>query len=371
MILRKIKISELSALTQSADYKSWKQLPISPARAYSQSVNPYAHPDDIALVIALGDGSNELLAYAGAYPSKMDHNDSVRYAWNTCWWVADGVGGDVAMNVFISFLQTWEKKVAFSDMTEKTFKIVRSLGFCHTMQREGFVINIRPGISSRLRSFCISKRKMSFVARPLLLTGIPWITDQLSEIAWLISRQFSSRRNEKTEPVILDFPVEKDFEFMRKYGNNSFHIPVSGELKLPSWLVRPDRENNFLREKYHFSSFAFRFSTFWLRWENEGITNALLMVSLKDGVLKTLYSYCSEEFQTKFPSLLMDYCMSTSQIRTLITAQPSIVDYVSQNKFFILSRKQFTRYSAVSNDLLKHFENYPLMQDGDGDYKFT
>ncbi len=371
MILKEIKISELNAFIQSVEYSSWKHVPISPARAYSQSLNPNALPDDIVLIIALDDETAGLLAYAGALPSKTEKNETIRFAWNSCWWVAEGVGGEVAMNVFIRFLQAWGKKVAFSDMTEKTFKIIRSLGFCHTMQRDGVVINIRPGIASRLKALCISNRKFHFLAKPALFSGLPWIADQLYESIWFIFRKTGFIGKICMQPVKLEFPEEKDFEFMRIQGKEDFHIPQTDELKMPCWLVKPKPENIFLKEKYYFNSFADRFSTFWLRWENDGKIFALIMVSLKDGVLKTLYLYCEDDFRNTFPREFMAYCFATQQIRTLITAQPIIVSYLSQKKSAVLPRRYFTRYSAVSKDLMQYSGNEPVLQDGDGDYRFT
>jgi hypothetical protein len=285
--------------------------------------------------------------------------------------VGEGVGGDVAINVFISFLQSWEKKVAFSDMTEKTFKIIRSLGFCETMQREGVVLNIRPGIASRMRSLSYSKRKTGFVARLTLFTGLPWIADQLFAAVWFLYIKFNPLIRQNLKPLKLDFPESKDFVFMQVHGANNFHIPRIGEMELPSWLVKPNRVNKYPANKYHFSSFANRFSIFWLRWETDGKTNALVNVSLKDGVFKTLFTYCHKDYISQHSESLIEYCLSTPEIRTLITSEPHLVEYISQRKFFILSRKHFTRFSAVSKEILKYSDKNPVMQDGDGDYKFT
>jgi hypothetical protein len=371
MILRYIKISELIALTSGIEYASWKNIPISPARAYSQSLNPYADPEDIALVIALDDDNREVLAYAGAYPSKMQNAEKTSFAWNSCWWVAEGEGGDAGMKVFISFLKIWEKRAAFSDMTEKTFKIIENLGFCQTMKRDGIVLNIRPGFNSRLRALSYSGRKISIFTKPLLFIGIPWLADQVTELFLNGTHRFKPGRADLVKALKLQSPEDNDFGFMKKHANLNFHIPEAAELDLPKWLVKPGKQSRFLTKKYYFSSFSIDFSTFWLRWEGEGKTKALAMLSLKDGVLKTLYIYFEEEFKDKFPEVFMDYCLSNTAVRTIITAQPILTQYLSGQKHFMSSLKNFTRYSAISKDLLHHFPGEPILQDGDGDYRFT
>jgi hypothetical protein len=371
MILRQIKISELGELCSSPEYASWTHVPISPARAHSQSLNPDALPEDNALFIALDDVTGNVLAYAGAYPSKIKIPETTRFAWNSCWWVAGGEGGDTAMKVFFSFLKTWEKKVAFSDMTGKTFKIVQNLGFCHTMTRNGVVLNIRPGISSRLRVLSSSDKKLRFYAKPVIFSGIPWLADSLANIFLYFPQKLNTLFFYHYKPVKLAFPEEKDFECMQVYGAKDFHIPDAEELKMPLWLVKPDMRNKFLTKKYYFSSFACHFSTFWLRWESEGRPDALVMFSLRDGVLKTLYVYCSSDFSARLPGAIIAFCYANPRIRTLVTAQPVLTKFISKRKFFILSRENFTRYSAVSKDLMKLFDNEPVLQDGDGDYRFT
>jgi hypothetical protein len=371
MILRYIKISELTALTTGAEFAFWKNIPISPARAYSQSLNPYANPEDITLVIALDDYNKDVLAYAGAYPSRLQNSEKIPFAWNSCWWVAKGEGGDAGMKVFLEFLKIWEKRVAFSDTTEKTFKIIENLEFCKTMKRDGIVLNIRPGFKSRLTALSYSKRKISFITSTLLFTGIPWLADQFADLFLYLTRQSGPGSGNSLKVVKLQIPGDSDFEFINKHAIGNFHIPEAAELDLPSWLVKPSEKNKLLARKYYFSSFSIDFSTFWLRWESEGKTGALSMLSMKDGVLKTLYIYIEDEFKDKFPEVFIDYCLTNTSVRTIITAQPILTHYLSEKKFFMSSQKNFTRYSAISKDLLHHFQGEPILQDGDGDYRFT
>jgi hypothetical protein len=371
MILRYIKISELTAFISGTDFASWKNIPISPARAYSQSLNPFANPEDIALVIAIDDETKEIIAYAGAYPSKIQNAEKLGFAWNSCWWVAEGEGGDAGMKIFISFLKIWEMRVAFSDMTEKTFKIIENLGFCLTMKRDGLILNIRPGIKSRLTALRYSGRKISFFTKPLLFTGLPWLTDQFAELFLYFASLIKPGRDNSMQALKMQIPGDNDFEFIKKHANGNFHIPEAAELDLPQWLVKPSKQNRLLTEKYYFSSFYFDFSTFWLKWEREGKINALTMLSLKDGVLKTNYFYIEDEFKEKFPGVFMDYCFTNPSVRTIVTAQPVLTKYISGKKFFMSTRKNFTRYSAISKDLLHHFQGDPVLQDGDGDYRFT
>ena len=371
MTIRLIKISELQDLTRSAEYASWKHVPITPARAYSQSLNPYAQPEDISLILAIDDNSGELISYAGAFPAELQNKQAIRFAWNSCWWVAEGVSGEIAMNTFIRFLQVWEKKVAFSDMTEKTFKIVRNLKFCKTFQRDGVVLHLRPGFVNRFRD--LSKRTgiSAGISGMFLYSGIPWLADKLL-LALLILPQKNYSGNSKTPvPEMLQETDADDKIFMQRNGADHFHLPDSTELKMPSWLVKQSRENRFLASKYYFSSFSHDFSRFWLRWRADNKTIALVLVSIRDGVLKTLYVYFEESYRSVFPSYFMAYCFGNYSIHSLITATPILVSYIKQHKLFILKRRYFTRYSAISEEILSDLHYEPVMQDGDGDYRFT
>jgi hypothetical protein len=372
MILRHIKISGLTALTSSVDYASWKHVPISPARAYSQSLNPNAHPDDIALIIALDDENKNILGFIGAFPSKTQKPEAVRVVWVSNWWVVENVRGQgIASILFNSFLEVWGNMVAIPDLTVKTLKIIKNLGLFHTMEREGVLLYIRPGFVSRLRILSYSSRKFNIISKPALYTGLPWLTDQLINLLLYFPQLYQFRAVKVLKPLKLRFPEEKDFAFMREHGACDFQIPETAELEMPDWLVKPSRRNRNISEKYNFSIFAFNFTSFWLRWESNGTTNALVMLSLRDGVLKTHYIYCEKHFRNELAIALLRYCFENPGIRTLMTAQPILTVYISERKFFILSRKNFLRYSAVSKDLMNNFDNALVLQDGDGDYRFT
>ncbi|MCB8998961.1 MAG: hypothetical protein H6540_02680 [Bacteroidales bacterium] len=371
MKLREIKLSELESLISSPEYAFWKYVPISPARAYSQSRNPYVRPDDIVLVIAIDD-SGELIAYAGALPSGIQAKENQRFAWNSCWWASENAGAEVSMQVFIRFLQVWEKKVAFSDLTEKTSRIIRNLGFCQVFEREGMVVKIRSGISQKLKSRSLSGKPYGVIARLAGSSGITGLVDKC--INFLNS--ISGRMRIKTDydvitPRIIAFPSETDMEFIRLKGGNNFYNPGMEELKMPAWLTSKTTSNAWLSKKYYFSSFASDFKSYWLRWEIEGSLVALMMVSKRDGLIKTLYSYSSPEFRDKMAEMFITFCYSDKSIHTLITTQPEIIKLISGEKIKYLSSKSFTRYSAISKELLKYFNEIPAMNDGDGDYRFT
>ncbi len=371
MIIREIKISELTTFVNSAEFASWENIPISPVRALSQSQNPDAKPNQIALVIALDDSGTKLLAYAGAFPSKITKKEKIEFAWNSCWWVTEGEGGDAGIKVFIRFLMSWENEVAFSDMTEKTFNIISSLGFCEMFTREGLVLSIRTGFYSRLQALSLSNKPSASSAQLLIHFGIPFLFQGIERLIFHSFRLFKTFIPKAQKPVILDFLETKDFEFISKESISDFFVPDSYALQMPVWLEKRNKSNSYLSKKYYFSSFAESFSTKWLRWESNGKINALAMISIRDGVLKTLYCYRTEEFKDEFPKLFLKYCFSEFTVRTLITSQPELVKYSKENKFFILSRRYFTRYSAISKELLKYFQTVPVLQDGDGDYRFT
>ena len=371
MILRHIKISELEAFCSESQFVSWKNLPITPARAKSQALNPEALPDDTALIIAVDEAKGDLLAFAGALPARMNSAGDKRFAWNSCWWTGGDTGAEASMKVFVSFLKIWEQQVAFSDMTEKTFRIISNMGFCHCMERDGYLLGLRPGMFNRTRNALLKKKQNTILPALLHYSGFTVLAEVFSFLVYNFPQNTLASFTEVAKPVRLNFPGREELEFMKSSGTKNIMIPGEEDLHMPLWLIHPSEVTAPLYQRYYFSSFAYDLSVFWLRWKSENGIEALVMLSLRDGILKTLYVYCSENFQNEFPGSFIHYCLSNNRIDSIVTAQPLITEYIANNRIYMAYRRKFKRYSAVSNKLMKYFDGEPVLQDGDGDYRFT
>jgi hypothetical protein len=372
MIVRHIKISELTTLISSPEYAAWNNLPISPARAISQSQNPNALRDDDALIIAVNDNNTEILGFIGVFPSVAQSPENTRVMWVSNWWVSElHRGKGIGLVLINSLMESGGKNIAFPDLTDKTLRIVEKLGDFHAMKRDGVILHIRPGAYSRLNVLSYTPGKFRTLAKAAIYTSLPWLIDFAANLLMSLPQKLHMRGIKLPEPVRFSIPEEKDFQFMKAQGLKDFHIPDPEELKMPDWLIKPDSKNRYLSEKYKFSNFALNFSLFWLRWEIEGGIKALVLLNLRDGVLKTQYVYCIKEYRELFPSMMLQYCFKNHKIRTFMTAHPILTDNYGSHKYFIVGRRNYKRYSAVSKELMKYFDSELVLQDGDGDYRFT
>ncbi len=372
MILKKIKISELTALTQSAEYANWKQLPISPARALSQSLNPDARPDDIALIIALDELKSDLIGFIGALPSVAQSPEPSRVAWVTNWWVSGNHRGKgIAQMLLINLLEVWGNVLCFQDLTLPTLKIIEKKDLFQTIRKLGVVVYVRPGLVNRLKKACYSAAKNNVFYSAVIYSGLLWLIDQMGNFTLFFPQQIWIRSINSPKPKVISTPSLQDFEFIKANSTDNFHVPRPEEFEMSPWLVKPSPEMRFLSEKYPYSSFARSFSSFWLRWENDGQINALLFVTLREGVLKTQYVYCNDEFAKILPAALLTYCFSNMKVDTLMTAHGFLPEFYISSRLPVLKKRKFTRYLAVSKDIMMNFKIEPVFHDGEGDYKFT
>lgn len=372
MALRQVKISELNNLHEEPGYSRGGRLPIIPARAHSQSLNPFATPGDVALIIARDEENNDLVGFIGAFPSSTTRRDVPRVIWVSNWWVSESARGQgLAQTLIAGLLEIYGNTLALPDLTLPTLKIINKTGLFHTMRRNGIILYIRPGFSAKLSILGFPGKKYPLVANALNKTGIPWLADFLTD-ALLWPFQGSGTAFSKTlKPTQLDKPGKQDYEFMEQFSTHDLHLPAEKELNMPSWLEKPSSANKHLSSKYSFSIYAKEFKVFWLRWKENDEIVALTMLTLRDGTLKTPYVYCAEGFKPLFAGQFMKYCLGNNQIKTLVTSCPLLVEYIDSRRFCILARKKFVRYSGISLELMKYFPDDLTFQDGDGDSRFT
>jgi len=371
MNFRNIKISELTELVKSPQYMEWDNIPVSPARAISQSQNPFSMPEDVALIIALDD-NKKILGFIGALPSKINSAGGNRIAWVSNWWVAESARGRGIAKMLLQHLtDAWGNNLAFQDLTTPTLNIINKEGQFQVFKKDGVLVDFRPGFISRINKYGYSSLTGNLLSRVLLYSGIPWFADKVYNLFLFFPRYLWLRKNRCRSPVEITEPDEKDFSFIRTKGEGDFHIPDAAELDMPLWLVEPSAKNRFLAKKYPYSSFAFSFKTFWLRWEKNNKIQALLMLSLRDGVMKTNFVYCEEEFKKDLPRELLGYCIKNKHVNTIVTAQPIFAWFYAASRLPVFRKRQYTRYLAASKEIMNLFQADPVFQDGVGDYWFT
>lgn len=369
LIIKKVRFSGLRELSSGQEYLLQEIIPLSPARAHSQSLNPAAEKDDVVLVMVLDEKSNQLLGFMGAFPCRTTVERAGRLAWISNWYVNEKARGrGIAQLLLRNMKDSWQGRIAIPDLTQPTLSIIRKDGVWHIMERPGILLNLRPGLVKRLEREVYTANKGKKLLGILRLPGLARLTDKTWEIFLFPVKYFWKSL---PEPVVLEALSEQDREFIRAHSVQNIYLPSPEDLDMPAWLVFPSDENLYLTGKYPFSLFAKCFKTFWLRWEIKGKTETMAMVSIRDGVLKTPYVYSLPETSVSPSDLIFAFALKRKDIHTIMSSAPGIAAGLIGKKVWFPGKRKYTRYSAISVEFMEHFPSGLIFQDGDGDSRFT
>jgi len=361
MNIERINISQLEEFIHTRKYLSYGIVPITPERAWSQTKNPHAKPDDPALWVALDD-SGDLLGFIGSLPAK-DYRSGERMGWNTCWWADPEKGRDAAMPLFYTFLKHWDMQVAFSDMTAHTYSIISQMGFCHTRQEQVCIAYLR----FPLKEILHSAKRLTFILSPVLT--IPAVVINLFQ-ALRISTAGNNLKGLEME--IQEEPGEEVWGFIRQYHAHEFTGRRKADfawITIRKWLSVNSGNQQDMAERYPFSYLCEVFEWKWIITRQDGKIQTVMFVSLRDHVLKVLYFYGeSPGFALMALKLLVS---QDHRINKIIFGHPRLIrNRRLLNSVLILKRLK-KRYTGVSKQLLDEFPRDMVMQLGDGDAVFT
>lgn len=338
-------------------------IPVSPVRAKSQAANPYARDEDVLLIVAR-EGSR-LLSFLGILPGIVGGDPEKRIFWNTGWWAADDCPVAIRIALLREFQRIYGNQIAFSDLGDSTVEIIHSLGI-KTIERKG--IHIRFRNSWHQRSF----------ARSLKGKFSGWISIFRSSGIFRLMDLFIRRRKPlhladpslRTELKISDgTPGEEELKFISSHSAYSI-AKLTGEhiqwIVDNPWLITPDKEKVMLYKRYDFSSFSFDFQYCFPTLYFENRILGMAMLSIRDGVVKTLYIWTEEESGELFLNELCRFFQEDKNIHNLITADPQLVAFIDRNLLKINCIKRYKRYSGTGNADYGDLK----IKDGDGDYSF-
>jgi len=357
-----ILIKDIAEYASSDVWKNARIIPITRERALSQQKNPHAKPGDPCLWVALSDQDDEVIGFCGSLPGQ-DVRNKVRMGWNSCWWVDSDRGREAAMPLFYHFLQAWDHRVAFSDMTSQTLAIVDLLGFCNTREEKLVQIYLRIPVSKIISSLGVPGKLLFPLILPvaILVNGIQQIR------IGLIGRTKKGLNVESRDR--LD---DELYGFIRQYQESNFTSYSMEEfrwIEQNPWLVPGDRANRDTGGKYPFS---YRVKEYFQKWlvtsRNKEITSVSL-ISVRDGSLKVLYLFA------KNPSdaicAIKTIISSAFRIHSLIYAHPDLISRYKEIRPVVLYMLNRKRYSGVSKKILTELPDKLVIQMGDGDAVFT
>lgn len=364
MEIEYIKKSEILEYAIKAPDSFDADIPITKGRAASQSENPYAKSGDILLMVAR-DGK-KLLSYLGILPGIVQGDPGRQVYWNTCWWSASDTPRGTGLALLREFISLTGGKVAFSDLGEKTSGIVKTLGF-RLQEREGVLLRLRSGLHKRslVRSY---GGKFSFIVKLFRYSGMFRIMDALypNVVVHKIAKRILPDKSfiisdEKPGQDIIDLISGLSTDCISKPGKEFFDWIYQSR-----WLHPLQEDPDQIFKRYFFSNLAEEFRyTLGCLYDDEKLVAAGLL-SIRDGVVKTLYFWYIPEYRQRFFNGISKHIFTSKNLHTLITFDPEFYAYLKGRSMLKYRVKYLKRYTAAGDPDLEKLK----FSDGDGDYCF-
>jgi hypothetical protein len=327
-------------------------------------MNPNGYPEDIILIMAYNE-KNELAGFIGALPDRLKKVPGLRVAWNSCWWVDPVRGKEIGMQLFYRFLERWDKKVLFADLTPLTYNIISKTGF--------FKSGIRTGARGYLRmplSEILPPKKTVF----RILKWIFSACDSIFNIFWEIRLIIWKKRKHRNEKIkwFLVRDLDPDItELIQK--ESSGELIGRGEDEF-DWIrdypwVTPVKDKVTVR-RYPFTYYAKRFEHHRVKITEDNKTIAFLIVTVRNNHLKVPYLYYAPGSLPHVVDFLLHFMIS-GKVYYITVFRKDISGYLLKHPMPMIWKKSIRRYTAISKDISDMLPVGHQMQDGDGDVVFT
>lgn len=356
MLVTSLTIAQLADFVESEQYKKLDIKPITPERAISQSKNPSALPDDVALVFI--QENDQLLGFIGLLPVEA-HGE--RFFSNTCWWGKPVQGQNVSMPLFYAALKASGNRFVVVDGTSHTKKILEATNFFDFVDNAlGFRGFSRFYLHDLFLKKCPKAKVISFFFS---------VFDFVGNAVWASFSKIGFRANFNFEEVTTDDPRLKSL--IRIKSNQLFFGRQESDFKWilsNPWLI--DSCENQLN--YPFSHFVKDFRLqFMLIKENENLIGAML-VSIRDGHLRIPYFFEGENVNSLDKIVLaVEQFVRFGKYKSVTVFNRSLSCGLEKAKHLFFLRKEIERVTCFSKEMKSYCQLHPTFQDGDGDAVFT
>jgi hypothetical protein len=364
MQILSIKISELEEFVLSDLYHKLTFYPITKQRALSQSKNPRAKPNDVALILAY-DKEYELLGYIGALPDNICiNNQSFHFAWNTCWWVHPEKGKPVVMKLLAELYKVWDNSIFYSDLgvrakdiielTNKyTLKTFTGYRFFFRFYFTRFVTTKFPLLNNSVIRVLL--RFFDFLSNSI----IPLIhCHNFNFEAKKIRTEINSSLTAKSDQFIRQFPTinfslreKKDFDWV-------IHYP---------WILSGNINESEYKGKYFFSHQASTFHSYFLEIYEENELIGVLMFQERDGHYRLPYVFFKPAYISVIGEIILQHLLQKKAL-SFVILHSSLSKYLNNKKGY-LTKRVMVRYAAVPKNYGEILSQV-IVQDGDGDAVF-
>ncbi len=365
MQITEIKVGELSDFIAGSLWQNIAPKPLTLMRAISQSKNPRALPEDVALIIAHED--NTLIALVGLLPDYIHGEAGQPASSNSCWWINPKKGKHLAVPIFLKAFALCNQRMFMTDCTPHTQNIMERTHWFDFPDTE-------PGIRGFLK---FNLHEVIPAKFPVLrkLKSLLQLSDEFLNFALIPYRLLKSNRIRKVAPK-AEYRTTLNAElylFIEKHSMNEFTRRSGADLE---WIIK----NPWIKEKtstqpvapveYPFSHLVDSFRQYFVHISYAGQTIGLLFISIRDGHMKVPYVYFQEDKAECMVNAIYHEAIVQKAV-TLTVFNPKLVRRISLGSHPFLFRKKVKRLIAISNQLSDLYQSYPAIQDGDGDVAFT
>lgn len=365
MKLKEIKVSELPDFVKS---ELWQQLtpkPITDLRALSQFHNPRAHPNDMALLIAWENDT--LIGLAGLLPNLVNGQINQPACSNTCWWAHPEKGKQLAIPLFFKAFALCNQRMFMTDCTPHTLGILKKTNwFDFPVTSPG----IRGFLKFNLHEIIPAKLPAARKLTPLLKLSDRTLNIFLAPYQKIIRFRFTINTPEVeyltslNEELSTFIDGHSHNEFIRRKGKDLEWI-----LQFP-WIKAKNVVQQIPAIEYPFSHLVENFEQYFIKITASGQTVGLLLISIRDGHMKVPYAYFKEKDASQVLKVIYQQAIQKNAV-TLTIFNPALVATMGSVAHPFIFRKKIKRLIAISKQLASLYDQFPLLQDGDGDVAFT
>lgn len=353
---------ELDRKLGQSEFFTGPVIPITRHRAESQLRNPDLEEGDIVLNIAR-DVDGRVIGFIGALPARL--NEKVRFAWNSGWWVDPVRGRHVAMPLFYKFLEQWDMKIMFSELTPYTHEILEKMSFMNTFMKEGIRLYYRSAFARMLPNRSKNFRKIKWLLALLdFLVNIPVF---LYRISWLlVHMKKDDRFSEVSE-------IDGETETLIEESREKAAIPRRKEhfewIRNHPWILRhkPDQWEG----QYPFSAYDKEFRQMWIRMDERGAPKAFIIVNLHRRHMTIPYIFMTSNELLPAIAGHLNWLAAKSGAMMLSSWHPELSVTIKSRYGPSIYQKSVKRFACFSNRMFNFFGTKITIYDGDGDVSFT
>jgi hypothetical protein len=359
-----IKISELEDFVISDLYHKLSFYPITKHRAISQARNPRANPNDVALILAYND-EYELLGYIGALPDNVCiNNQSLHFAWNSCWWVHPEKGKPAVMKLLAELYKVWDNSIFFSDLGVRAKEIIGLTGRYTLETYTGYRFFFRFYLTRLVTT------KVPLLNNSVTIALLRFFDFLLNSVIPVIHFHKFNFETKKIRTEINSSLTAKADQYIRQFPTINFSLREKKDFDWVTnypWILSGNLNESEYKGKYFFSHIASTFHSYFLEIYLGNELIGVLIFQERDGHYRLLYAFFKSEDISVIGESILQH-LSQKKALSLVILHPSLSKYLNNKKGY-LQKRVMVRYAAIPK-IYGEILSQVMVQDGDGDALF-